>query len=63
MQDHVTTGSSNFMGGSRSSEVDILSSLVDKGTVILEVFLVCQVISQGHVIEASCDFMDKSPSG
>ena len=38
-----------------------LPSLVAIGTKIVDMFLVCHVISQDSVTEMSCGFMDDSP--
>ena len=37
------------MGRSRSKSVTILLSLVDRDTVVVELFLVCHVVFQDHV--------------
>ena len=51
LQYHVIEGSSNFMSGSFLWYITTLPSLVVLGTVVVEKFLVCQVIKQVHVIK------------
>ena len=46
LQYHVIEGSSNFMSGSFLWYITTLPSLVALGTVVVEKFLVCQVIKQ-----------------
>ena len=49
-----------YMGWCPSREVINQPSLVAIGTVAMEMFLVCHVILQDHMIKRSCDFMDSS---
>ena len=51
-QNHVTKGSSNFMGGNHSGHRHC-----DCGNMIV---LVCYLISEDHVTKGSCDFMGKT---
>ena len=55
LQDHVTTGPSNFMNGNNFSG----NKHCDIGDII---DLVYHVISQDHVFKRSCYFMGRSPS-
>ena len=60
-QDHVIEGC-DFMGESSSLYVSILPGLVAIGSVVVETFLIFNVIVQDHVIKGSCDFMGESVS-
>ena len=45
------------MGGSSSLYVITLLILLAIGIVVVEMFLICHMISQDHVIKGSCDIM------
>ena len=49
------------MGGRSSIYVTTLQSLVAVGTVDIMI-LVWHMISKGHVIKGSCEFVERSPS-
>ena len=60
-QDHVMEGC-DFMGESSSLYVSILPGLVAIGSVVVEMFLIFNVIVQDHMIKGSCDFIGESIS-
>ena len=61
-QKYVTEGSSNFMAGSSSWYVATLPTLVAIGIAVVEMFLVCHMIKQDHVIKGSGDHNDTALS-
>ena len=50
LQDHVIIWSCDFMGKSHSSKVIIQGEFVAIGIVVVEMFLVCHMISQNDLI-------------
>ena len=50
LQDHVINGLYEFMEGSFSLYISTLPNLVATGIVLVDMILVCHVISQDHVI-------------
>ena len=61
-QDHIIKGSGHYNDRSHSRKVTILPRLVATDTAVLDMPLVCQVISQDHVIEGSSHFIVRTPS-
>ena len=61
-QDHVIKWSFYFVGRSLSRKVIILPSLVDIGTLVVEMFLVCHAILHVHVIKSSGSFICRTLS-
>ena len=58
---HATTQNASFTSLSSSQHILTLQSLVTIGIVIVEMFLVCHMISNNNVIKESCDYIDRSP--
>ena len=50
LRNHMIEGSNNFIKGNSSRYVTTLTSLVAIGKVLVEMFLVCHLIKQDHVI-------------
>ena len=60
-QDHIIKWPWIFKGGSASLYATIFSRLLATGIALVEMFLICHVISQDVVIKGSRDFMGRSP--
>ena len=55
LQDHLIKGLYEFMEGNFSLYISTLPNLVATGIVLVDMILVCHVISQDHVIIKPCD--------
>ena len=59
-KNHVIQGSCNSMGRTLSSYVTPLQLFTTLGTVVAEIFSICQMISQDNVTKEQSSIMDRS---